>query len=123
MDPQKKDQESVLEPFVYDPLETSTTIRILSLYPGTETESYRGHLHHQELDAVDVDYLALGYVWGVPQYERPLFSPQGMLYLTHNLEQALKRIRDSQDTVYVWGQTQYVSTRAISSSEVTGSLS
>jgi hypothetical protein len=48
------------------------------------------------------DYIALSYVWGVPEYEWPLLSPQGTLYLTRNLEEALKRLRIPQNSISLW---------------------
>jgi hypothetical protein len=102
MEPHKQNQDPVNQPFHYDPLETSTTTRILILYHGIEDEPLRGHLEHQELDAANGRYVALSYVWGEPKSERLLICGRRKLYLTYNLEQALKRIRLPTGELKVW---------------------
>ncbi|KAF1828782.1 hypothetical protein BDW02DRAFT_484978, partial [Decorospora gaudefroyi] len=83
-------------------------IRILYLCAGVGDEPLRGSLNHAELDATNHEYLALSYVWGVPKYERPLLLPEGRLYLTENLEQALKRIRRPTESLHVWADAVYI---------------
>jgi hypothetical protein len=95
-------------PYAYRALHTSSTIRILRLKPGMYNEPLRGTLVQVDLSDAPEDYIALSYVWGVPEYERPLLSPQGTLYVTRNLEEALKRLRIPQNSISVWADAVYI---------------
>ncbi|KAL6708887.1 hypothetical protein ACN47E_002294 [Coniothyrium glycines] len=86
--------------YVYRPLETQTTIRILFLEPGCFHSPLRGQLRHidlaltQRTDHGGINaYEALSYVWGEPAYDGVLETPNGHIWITCSLHEALRYLR------------------------------
>ncbi|KAF2111126.1 heterokaryon incompatibility protein-domain-containing protein [Lophiotrema nucula] len=95
-------------PYIYRPLETPTTIRVLVLKPGTNDAPLRGELRHIEINLIDdatsdarvptdpsesSTYEALSYVWGKGNPTSWIKLTEGSIPLMPNLRRALLRFR------------------------------
>jgi hypothetical protein len=99
-------------PYTYHALETPATIRLLHLAPGRDDEVLSGELCHAKLHPeqdvatghlapAPLEHLlpytpsfeAISYVWGAPEFTRSMISSGGRIFLTPNLEEALRAIR------------------------------
>lgn len=118
------DHSSALIRYVYQPLQQSQ-IRILTLYPGEESDELRIHLRHVRLppyhsnfdsscesdDSVLV-YEALSYTWGTASTEKHVLvesnvggghdSPCAGIFVTDNLAEAMRRLRDTESARALW---------------------
>jgi hypothetical protein len=94
--------ESAPSRFKYMKLETSASIRILALEPGTHNESLRGTLQHFDLEDQSPIFDALSYVWGAAIYDRFLECQSGIVMITRSLEEALRRLRSPHEARHIW---------------------
>jgi hypothetical protein len=97
--------ESTPRRFEFQKLETSTSIRVLALKPGTDNEPIRGTLEHfdlEELKVVFAHFDALSYVWGAAVYDRTFECQTGIIMITKSLEEALQRLRSTYETLHIW---------------------
>lgn len=91
------------ELFEYPALPPGTTIRVLALEPGTPLQRLKGELIEVDLNAQNISFAALSYVWGSPViYDRAFELPTGFVLLTASLETALKRLRLPDKILYIW---------------------
>lgn len=102
--------------YEYEPLLTPTTIRILLLEPGTGEAPLVGELHHvskrwdmtsyrmssQTADSHQIRYEALSYVWGSSDLSSSIATRGGVIPLTANLDEALRRVRDRDRIRRIW---------------------
>jgi hypothetical protein len=90
--------------FEYEKLQTSTSIRILALEPGTGNEPLRGRLQHFDLKSEVPSFDALSYVWGVAVYERTFecHMQSRVVMITSSLEEALQRLRSPHEITNIW---------------------
>jgi hypothetical protein len=115
--------------YLYRPLDTPSTIRILLLEPGELEDPLHGELRHIDIGAAYEEskqsdtvvtssqshdrsllqqesppshYEALSYVWGEPVYTCTLTTSQGCISLTPNLKQALQHIRLPDSVRPIW---------------------
>jgi hypothetical protein len=92
--------------FEYQKLETSTSIRILELEPGTSDEPLRGRLQHFDLKSEIPSFDALSYVWGVAVYDQTFECHMPIridtVMITKSLEEALQRLRSPQEIKHIW---------------------
>jgi Heterokaryon incompatibility protein (HET) len=104
--------EVAVEPYVYEPLLTSS-IRIIELLPGRESDSLECRLIHQTISGPP--YEAISYCWGDPARAHPLRiqspdtsgpqpQPQGqqILLVTANLSEALVAFRQCHQPRRLW---------------------
>jgi hypothetical protein len=80
--------------YVYGPLETGTSIRLIDLLPGAEDDPLACHIRHVDLSD-QPDYEAISYVWG-SEVDKPLIlCDDGTtgVRITQNLVHALRRFR------------------------------
>jgi hypothetical protein len=87
--------------YEYDPIHTGTTIRILTLYPGTASEPLRGKLNHVDLDTCP-SFKALSYVWGESAERSPFNCHSKQVFLTVSLCDALRRFRLPDEDLHIW---------------------
>ncbi|KAF2247437.1 HET-domain-containing protein [Trematosphaeria pertusa] len=109
--------------YVYRPVESARTIRLLELYQGAHNDPLRGNLFHLGLDDTSdedsspswpnvwldeetkhtaTSYEALSYVWGPPSYTHSLSCVEGTIPITPSLDEALRRIRFENRHRIVW---------------------
>lgn len=91
--------------YIYNILRTSNAIRLLWLEPGRGGDPLRGDLHRTELcDATGFtpDFEALSYVWGKADYTHTLQTSRGIVRITSNLAQALRRLRLTDRIRHIW---------------------
>nr|KAK5436981.1 hypothetical protein LTR18_009346 [Exophiala xenobiotica] len=92
-------------PYRYEPLDARTSIRLLDLLPGSETDPVHIVLRQVELPEdsdIAMTYTALSYTWGPPD---PVFLIyiEGKSYQARaNLLGALKHLRDRQTVQTFW---------------------
>lgn len=84
-----------LTAFNYSPLENSRTIRLLELFQ--ETDGFHSpiicKIHHVSLDDETVQYRALSYCWGEPIKTQTICINGKTIFVTINLQNALRRLR------------------------------
>ena len=91
--------------YIYNILRTSNAIRLLWLEPGRGGDPLRGDLHRTELcDATGFtpDFEALSYVWGKADHTHTLQTSRGIVQITSNLAQALRRLRLTDRIRLIW---------------------
>jgi hypothetical protein len=81
--------------FNYSPLESSRTIRLIELFQ--ETDGFQSpiicRIHHVSIDNEEVQYRALSYCWGDPVKTQTIFIEGKTIFVTKNLQNALRRLR------------------------------
>jgi hypothetical protein len=87
--------------YEYQWLTWDKTIRLISLEPSqTPQDPLRASLITCRLG--DVDFEALSYVWGEPEFTKTLHTPDGDLHITENIEAALKQFRQADSPRLLW---------------------
>ncbi|KXT09135.1 hypothetical protein AC579_386 [Pseudocercospora musae] len=89
-----------------------TQTRILALYPGTSGQSLAAKLHVTEIENGNgifvpelqrrVQYRALSYCWGQPNFTHDITCGDIVVSITQNLHSALSHIRHKSCTTYLW---------------------
>ena len=98
-----------LPPYVYSPLPTPSSIRILDLYPGEGDEPIRCKLRFSELGSESSSYTGLSYCWGDTTDPVPVECNGYKAFVTRNLHSALRRIRDITSPTTMWIDTLCIS--------------
>ena len=98
-----------LPPYVYSPLPTASSIRILDLYPGEGDEPIRCKLRLSELGSESRSYIGLSYCWGDPTDPIPIECNGQKAFVARNLHSALRRIRDITSPATMWIDTLCIS--------------
>jgi hypothetical protein len=96
-------QEQEAGRYTYLPIPDETTIRILTLHPGSPEDVLVGELHFVNLDEKP-DYKAISYCWGDPTLCEEIFldgNPKP-LRLTQSIADALRRFRFSSQPIRLW---------------------
>jgi hypothetical protein len=96
-------QEQEAGRYTYLPIPDETTIRILTLHPGSHEDILVGELHFVSLDEKP-DYKAISYCWGDPTLCEEIFldgNPKP-LRLTQSIADALRRFRFSSQPIRLW---------------------
>lgn len=109
--------------YIYKPLETPTTIRILRLEPGrgdvplageilhtdlsdvakaTESLDHNWSIYHADFPSSLLNYHALSYVWGEPLFNESLTIAETSISITTSLSVALHRVRKTRSPMYIW---------------------
>ncbi|KAK7974392.1 hypothetical protein PG989_016240 [Apiospora arundinis] len=101
-------------PYAYQDLQQSE-IRLLSLYPGEEADQFVVRLTHVQLpqpESSTIEYEALSYTWGASTSKSYVLTKtedssngttvQCKIYITENLADALRRIRDTTVAKTLW---------------------
>lgn len=84
------------------PLNT-TTIRVLHLKPGDESDQIQGSLRLLDLDTEPPpQYECISYVWGDPESTKSTIINEKYVTVTRNLYDALRHIRSKTKTVIIW---------------------
>lgn len=87
---------------IYAPLDTDRReIRLASIVPGRWSEDVYCNLKVVSLDDTPT-YEALSYTWGDPLDKTPIFLNGLTFLVTKNLLWALRRLRHSRETRYIW---------------------
>jgi hypothetical protein len=94
--------DSTLGRFRYHKMETSTSIRVLALDPGTSNEPLRGRLQHFDLELESPIFVALPYVWGAVVYDRSVECQSSIVTITKSLEEAFQRNHSPHKTRHIW---------------------
>jgi hypothetical protein len=95
-------------PYVYRPLSSGDTFRLLHLEPSVDPDSQvKGSLEHTALTQYKYElidhYTALSYVWGEQKDIRTIIIDGHLLEVTENLELVLRCLRDRRQRVLrVW---------------------
>jgi hypothetical protein len=89
--------------FIYSPLVTERSIRLLRILPGLDEEVIRCELQAATLSPPSVEqqppFEALSYVWGPPDPPQNIICNGVVKTVTPNLASALRRIRASEEFV------------------------
>ncbi|KAF2871471.1 heterokaryon incompatibility protein-domain-containing protein [Massariosphaeria phaeospora] len=93
--------QEVISKFEYRPLETKTSIRLLTIHPGTLDDPLDCELKHVDSTRHE-QYEAISYVWGVAIYSYPLVCGDQHVMITESLRQALLRVRLPDRDLVVW---------------------
>lgn len=88
--------------FSYQPLTSTTMIRLLKLHQQSDDEEIRSSLEFADLDDQDLDYEALSYCWGPPVLCRRLRVGEAYLGITQNLHDALERLQLPTEDRMIW---------------------
>ncbi|KAI1381290.1 heterokaryon incompatibility protein-domain-containing protein [Hypoxylon crocopeplum] len=94
-----------LTPYTYSPLSSPTQTRVIVLKPSLD---YSAPLHCtlEELDfgwsRTVVEYDALSYTWGLPNFTEKLIIGMQVLHITTNLRDALRRLRNPVESRRLW---------------------
>ncbi|KAF1810877.1 HET-domain-containing protein [Eremomyces bilateralis CBS 781.70] len=88
----------------YEPLPSSDYIRILELFPGSETEPLCGQLLlvRREEDHETPSYDAISYAWGDPNDTVEIICDSKPVQITNNLADALRVFRDPGNKKLLW---------------------
>lgn len=81
-----------MKPYVYDPLPSDQSIRLLDSWQSTE-DTVRYSLRTVSLDD-ELEYTALSYTWGEPRLTHFIECDGAEIKITANLHSALQRIRE-----------------------------
>jgi len=87
--------------YKYDPLQTSTSIRLLELDPGQSEDVLICHLRTVEIDNAP-PYEAISYVWGNQSAEVRVVCEGKLLWITPNLKDILRRVRMQEERRLLW---------------------
>jgi hypothetical protein len=93
--------------FEYSAIYTGTTIRILTLYPGTGDDPLEGTLTYFNLDSSPM-FKALSSVWGDSPKRKSFTCDSKSVFLTLSLCDDLKRIRLPDEHLDVWADSIYI---------------
>jgi hypothetical protein len=86
---------------MYQQLTSPTTIRVLHIYPATETDPLTCSLEHCDLDN-DPNYEAVSYVWGDSDLSCLITCDSKVVPVTRSLHQALRRVRSPTQLRTIW---------------------
>lgn len=86
----------------YPQLQTANGIRIVRIKPGRRIERLICEILVDDLDDLEISYNALSYTWGTNTNLRPIVCSGSQLWVTTNLEGALRHLRDRKETVTYW---------------------
>lgn len=89
--------------YIYEPLETGDSIRLLTLNPGSRDEPIHCNLSHTRIK--DCQYRALSYEWGDEGDVGNIISVNSLPFsrrIQNNLESALREIRSEKEDVVLW---------------------
>ncbi|KAH7384706.1 heterokaryon incompatibility protein-domain-containing protein, partial [Pyrenochaeta sp. MPI-SDFR-AT-0127] len=90
-----------MEAYVYTPLSTKDSIRVLSLLPGQPGDALRARLTEVQLSKQPV-FSALSYCWGEPKFDLILECDAKWLKITKSLAAALNSLRDRTQPLPIW---------------------
>ena len=90
-----------MDPSVYRTLPSEDSIRIVTLYPGDADDEVRLSLIPAELGSC-IEYEALSYVWGPPDFAQTISCKGKSCKVTANLMLALKRLRYSDKGICIY---------------------
>lgn len=96
-----KKLNKLIPPFIYQPL-TPRHIRLFQLLPGDFNSSIAIKLYECDLGKAKFAYEALSYVWGDPTRKISIECNGAELFITKNLQIALRRIRFLQKPRTLW---------------------
>lgn len=96
-----------LSQYAYQPLKYSDSIRLIELQPAiiSSLPSQRATLECHLVEArlsVQVDFEAMSYAWGEPNFSACLSLPNGIINITANLSAALHAFRHNTKSRYLW---------------------
>jgi hypothetical protein len=86
----------------YHPLHAGKQIRLIELEPGSSQSPLYLRFRHMDLERHHGKYEALSYAWGVKGPKSDIWLYNQLLEITKNLEQALRSLRLSHQTRYLW---------------------
>lgn len=92
--------------YEYEPLATERSIRVAEIYPSfCYRAEVKCRLREISLDQDDADCIpfeALSYVWGSSSGRTPIWCDGKLLFVTHNCDLALRRLRRRSSRRIVW---------------------
>lgn len=89
-------------PFNYGPLSSHDCIRILSLEPGSGNDIIQCTIKERPLAEAEGQYEGISYVWGTDGPTAKILCDGNELYITANLDDALRRFRLKEELRFVW---------------------
>lgn len=87
--------------YVYDPLTSNSSIRILELQPGKKSEAIKCQLSVVEREQAP-PYEAISYAWGNPANTKLIKCGGGTLKITTSLWNALRQFREAVHARFLW---------------------
>jgi hypothetical protein len=87
--------------YIYEPLTSPTSIRILELQPGSKDDPIQCQLRIVTMEVVP-PYEAMSYTWGSPDDKREIFCGGMKVKIPTNLRDVLRRVRDFWKVKCVW---------------------
>jgi hypothetical protein len=92
-------------PHVYQPFSRATEIRVAIIQPAMDHAApLHFEFYNASLKELEGRYEAISYVWGAPILEYPVYhtSDGSRLFITENLDRALRRLRHRLDPRWLW---------------------
>ncbi|KAF1995054.1 hypothetical protein P154DRAFT_379511, partial [Amniculicola lignicola CBS 123094] len=87
--------------YAYRPLRNHGEIRLIELLPGKGEMPLEGTIRHASLKNPG-EFLALSYAWGTATKPFTLSTPEGSIPITISLDNALRRVRDTESPTLIW---------------------
>jgi len=87
--------------YQYQPLPTKSSFRIVELLPGNLEDDIRYKLHIAEI-GLEKNYEALSYTWNNSNVQVATFCDGKILGVSPNLHAALKALRLSNTSIWIW---------------------
>jgi hypothetical protein len=84
----------------YTPLKIQQ-IRLLELFPGYDGDAIEGLIRHVSISE-DPKFRAISYAWGPALKPFHVHTPEGSISLTLSLHAALKRLRSTTESIFLW---------------------
>jgi hypothetical protein len=91
-------------PYIYTPLRTPTSIRLIQLLPGKENSPLQCNIIQSRRKRIKALYEALSYAWGEANFTQRL-SEAGtntFISITESLHEALQALRDEKSSRWLW---------------------
>jgi hypothetical protein len=91
-------------PYIYTPLRTPTSIRLIELLPGAEDVPLQCTITQVRRDDVETNYEALSYAWGEPKFTQYLeeAATNTVISITESLHEALQALRNPDTNRWLW---------------------
>ncbi|KAF2843152.1 HET-domain-containing protein [Patellaria atrata CBS 101060] len=92
----------VVNPYLYEPLPSTSSIRIIELLPGPRCSQIQCLLRCGNVDSPDLAFEALSYVWGDEKPQVDIICDGMSLTITPNLSTALESLRYIDRPRFIW---------------------
>jgi hypothetical protein len=93
-----------LAPYIYTPLETADSIRLIELLPGFQNTPLRCKIVQVRRGQDEIHYEALSYAWGKAEFTQLLedAATNTVISITESLHEALQALRHPNTSRWMW---------------------